>query len=137
VFETVIPQNEVLKFVLSQAEVNRTQNDIFEFDAVNGQSFNGVKIIIKFVLNFDVENFKNSTLALIHGTEKLTCSTRILLESLQHVLTWSLSENQASVRFKCRLVALMLKQSLFGKHDFAVYVHRVYHDYQSLYFWHL
>src|ERR1700677_3887880 len=143
VFENFIPQNEVLKFVLSQTEVNRTvlpQNDVFKFVAVNCQSFNGVKIIIKFVLNFGVEKFKNLTLALIHGPEKLAWSTIILLESLQHVLkmyTWSLSENQASVQFKCRLVALMLKQSLFRKHDFAVYVHRIYHDYQSVYFWHL
>jgi hypothetical protein len=29
----------------------------------------------------------------------------------------------------------MLKQSLFGKHDFAVWVHQIYHDYQNLYFW--
>src|ERR1700683_3612558 len=74
VFENVIPQNEVLKFVLSQTEVNRTvlpQNDVFKFVAVNCQSFNGVKIIIKFVLNFGVEKFKNLTLALIHGTEKI------------------------------------------------------------------
>ena len=32
---------------------------------------------------------------------------------------WSLSENQTSVQFRCRLIRLLLKQSLFRKHDFA------------------
>jgi hypothetical protein len=119
VFEIVIPQNEVLKFVLPQTEVNRTvllQNEVFKIVAVNSQLFNSVKIIIKFVLNFSAEKFKILTSTLIHGTEKLAWSTRILLESLQHILkmyTWSLSESQASIQFKCRLVALMLKQSFF------------------------
>src|ERR1700727_1569830 len=35
------------------------------------------------------------------------------------------------------LIGLLLKQSLFRKHDFAILVHRVYHDYQNLCFWHL
>jgi hypothetical protein len=70
--------------------------------------------------------------------ENLAWTIRILLESLQHVLkmyTWSLSENQASVQFKCRLIGLILKQSLFRKHDFAVWVHQIYHDYQNWCFW--
>ena len=48
-------------------------------------------------------------LAVKHGGGKLAWTIRILLESLQHVLkmyTWSLSENQASVKFKCRLIGL-------------------------------
>jgi NAD-specific glutamate dehydrogenase len=50
---------------------------------------------------------------------------------------WSLSENQTSVQFRCRLIGLLLKQSLFRKHDFAACVYKVYHDYQNLGFWHL
>jgi hypothetical protein len=78
------------------------------------------------------------TLVVKHIGGKLAWTIRILLESLQHVLkmyTWSLSENQASVKFKCRLIGLMLKQSLFRKHDFAVWVHQIFHDYQNWCFW--
>jgi hypothetical protein len=50
---------------------------------------------------------------------------------------WSLSENQASIQFKCRLIGLMVKQSLFRKHDFAAWVHQIYHDYQNWSFWQL
>jgi hypothetical protein len=50
--------------------------------------------------------------------------------------TWSLSENQASVMFKCRLIAFFLKQSLFRKHDFAVYLYKLWHDSQKVLFWH-
>ena len=80
------------------------------------------------------------TSAVTHGAEKLAWTIRILLECLQHILkmyAWSLSENQASVQFKCRLIALMLKQSLFRKHDFAVWVYQIYHDYQNQCFWQL
>jgi hypothetical protein len=49
--------------------------------------------------------------------------------------TWSLSENQASIQFKCRLIGLMLKQSFFRKHDFAGCVHQIYHNYQNQCFW--
>src|ERR1700690_2853586 len=65
---------------------------------------------------------------------------RILLESLQHVLKMyasSLSENQTSVQFRCRLIELLLKESLFRKHDFAICVYKVYHDHRNLGFWHL
>jgi hypothetical protein len=34
-------------------------------------------------------------------------------------------------------VGLLLKQSLFRKHDYALLVHRLHHDYQNLCFWHL
>ena len=68
-----------------------------------------------------------------HSGEKLV-TIRILLECLQHILkmyTWSLAENQASVQFKCRLIGLMLQQSLFRKHDFAVQVLQIYDDNQN------
>jgi hypothetical protein len=35
---------------------------------------------------------------------------------------WSLAENQLSIRFRCRLTALYLKQSFFQKHDFSAMV---------------
>jgi hypothetical protein len=72
--------------------------------------------------------------------EKLGFTIRIAMESLQHVLkmyTWSLSENQASVKFRCRLIELFLKQSLFRKHDFAVCLYKLYLGYQKPSSWHL
>jgi hypothetical protein len=136
----VLPQSEVFGSVLPQNEVLNTPGGVFKIVTVtiNRQLSNNMKTIIKFMLNFSVENFKILTSTLIHGAEKFAWSTRLLLESLQHVLkiyTWSFSENQSSVQFKCRLIALKSKQSLFRKCDFAVYVHRIYHDYQNLSFW--
>jgi hypothetical protein len=72
--------------------------------------------------------------------EKLGFNIKIVLESLQHVLkmyAWSLSENQASVKFKCRLIGLFLKQSLFRKHDFTICVYKLYLSNQKSSFWHL
>jgi len=78
--------------------------------------------------------------AVIHSGEKLAWTIRILLECLQHILkmyAWSLSENQASIQFKCRLIGLMVKLSLFRKHNFAAWVHQIYCDYQNWCFWQL
>ena len=50
---------------------------------------------------------------------------------------WSLSENQVSIQLKCKLVGLMLKQSFFRKHDFAVQVSQIYFDYQNQCIWQL
>src|ERR1700691_6070802 len=114
------------------------QNEVFKIVAVNCQLSNRVKTIINFVFNLGVKSFKILTSTLMHGGEKLAWTIRILLESLQHVLkmyTWSLSENLASVQFRCRLIGLLLKQSLFRKHDFAILVHKACHDYQNLCFW--
>ena len=125
VFRTVLPQNEVLKFVLPHTEVNRTvlpQNGVFKFDC---QLSDIVKTIIKFVLNL--------------GGEKLAwmvTSSNYVEDFPEKIYTWSSSENRFSVQFKCRLIALMLKKSLFRRHDFAVCVHRVYYDYQNLCGWH-
>ena len=61
--------------------------------------------------------------------DKLGFIIKIVMESLQHVLkmyAWSLSENQASVKFRCTLIELFLKQSLFRKHDFAICVYKLY-----------
>ena len=136
----ILPQNEVFQIVPPQNGVNISvlhQNGVCKIDC---QLSNKFKAIIDFVLNLGVKSFKILTSTLINGGEKLGWTIRILLESLQHVLkmyTWSLSENQTSVRFKCRLIGLLLKQSLFRKHDFAAFIYRVYHDCQYLDFWDL
>ena len=117
VFRSVLLQNEVFKIVLPQNEVNISvlpQGGIFR--AVNWQLFNEVKAVIDFVLNLAVKSVKFLPSALMHGVEKIGWTIRVALEWLQHALkmyTWSLSENQASVMFKCRLIALFLKKSLF------------------------
>ncbi len=93
----------VIVDIMTPSGVLNTPGGVFNIVTVNCQLFNNLKTIIKFTLNFDVENFKILTLTLIHGAETFAWSTRILLESLQHVLriyTWSLSENQSFVQFK-------------------------------------
>jgi hypothetical protein len=129
-FEIVLPQNEVNISVLLQGGIYRVIID-------NWQLSNEVKAVIDFV---GVKSIKIFTLTLVNGVEKIGWTIRILLESLQHVLkmyAWSLSENQTSVLFRCRLIGLLIKQSLFRKHDFAACLYKVYHDYQNLGFWHL
>src|SRR5882762_1875276 len=113
----ILPQDEVLKFV-----------------PANCQLFCNLKIIVDFVLDVQVKGFRFWTWILLNGAEKLGFTIRIVMESLQHVLkmyTWSLSENQVSVKFKCRFIELFLKQSLFRKHDFAVCVYKLYLGYQK------
>src|SRR5882762_6630237 len=156
VYSTALPQNEVLRFVLipsgvfnvvrSSSNVFKTvltqcgflkfvppQNGVFKFIFADCQLSNQIKTVM-------FKGFKLSSLTLIHAGEKLSWSIRILLERLQHVLnmyTWSLSENHTSVRFRCRLIGLLMKRYLFRKHDFAAYVDRLHHEYQILCFWHL
>ena len=51
------------------------------------------------------------------------------MESFHHVskmYAWSLDENQTSVKFRCKLIGLFVKQSSFSKHDFAVCVYKLY-----------
>jgi hypothetical protein len=105
------------------------QGGIFRVVIINCQLSKEVKAVMDFV---GVKSIKILTSTLVNGVEKMGWTIRILLESLQHVLkmyAWSLSENQTSVQFKCRLIGFLLKQSLFRKHDFAAYVYKVYHDY--------
>ena len=112
----------------------------FEIAIVKFQLFNRVKNIRNYVLNLGVERMKYLTLTLIHCGGKLGWAIRILLKCLQHVLkmyTRHISENQASVNFKCKLTGLLLKKPLFKKHDFAALVYRLYCGYQSLSFQHL
>src|SRR6202050_4668074 len=141
VFETVLPQKEVFKIVIPQNEVDRSvlpQNGVLII--ANCQLSNKVKTIMDYLLNVAVKSSEFLPSILMHAGENLVWSIRILLECLQHVLkmyTWSLSENQASVQFRCKLIGLLLKQSLFRKHDFAAWVYRLYHCHQNLVFQHL
>jgi hypothetical protein len=118
-----LPQNEVYMSILSQIRMSQTQvnitvlskNEVFQVVTINFQ-LSRVKIILNFVMNFGVQKFKMLPSTLVHYGEKLSWTIRNLLESFQYVLemyTWSLSENQASVQFKSRLIGLLLKQSFF------------------------
>jgi hypothetical protein len=122
VYKTTLPHNEVYEIIMLQNEVERiilpqneakwnktvlSQSEMFRTDVVNCHLSGRVKTTINFVLNLGVESFNILTSILMHGGEKLCWTMRILLESLQHVLkmyTWSLSENQASIQFRCRLI---------------------------------
>jgi len=131
----VLPQNEgkLNKSVLPLIRV-------FKIDASKCWLCDSMKTIINFVSNIGVKISNNISSTLIHGVEKLGWTVVILLESLQHVLkmcTFSLSENQASIQLRCRLIGLFLKQSLFRKHDFDILVYKIYHDYPNVYFQHL
>jgi hypothetical protein len=129
VFGSVLPQNEVFRSVL--------QNGVFKFVLPQNGVFNNViagncplsirvKITVDSLLNIGDKILKFLTSNVMHNAEKLAWTIRILLECLQHVLqmyAWSLSENQASIQFKCIFIGLMLRQSLFRKHNFAALVH--------------
>src|SRR6202042_3108042 len=141
VFRTVLLQNEAFEIILPQNEVNiyvLPQGGIFRVEMVNWQLSNEVKAVIDFVLNLGVKSIKILTSTLVNGVKKMGWTIRILLESLQHVLkmyTWSLSENQTSVQFRCRLIGLLLKQSLFRTHNFDVLVYKLYHNHQNACIW--
>ena len=120
VFKMLMPQNGVSESVFCQLSNVDTSMD--------------------FLLNLGVKSFKFLTSTLSHHAEKSAWAIRILLECLQHILkmyTWFLSENQASVQFRCRFTGLLLRRSLFRKHDFAVCVYKLYHSYHNLCFQHL
>jgi hypothetical protein len=134
------PQYEVYRISLPQNEVFETVLPQLGIATVNYQLSNRVKHIIIYVLNLGVKGIKHLTSNLTHGAGKFCWAIRILLECLQHVLkmyTWCLSENQASIHIRCRLTGLLLKKTLFRKHDFAACVYRLYHFYQNLFFQHL
>src|SRR5882762_2814738 len=133
-------QNGMFEIILLQIETDKTVLHQSNIVTVNCQWLNGMKIALNFMSNIGDKITKNLTSAVTHGAEKLAWTIRIVLECLQHILkmyAWSLSKNQASVKFKCRLIALMLKQSLFRTHDFAVWVYQIYHDYQNPCVWQL
>jgi len=114
VYMSFLPQNEVYMSILPQ--IGMSQTEVFQIVAVNFQLSSRVTTIIKFVINSRVRRFKILPSTLIHCGKKLCWTIRILLESFRYVLemyTWSLSENQASIQFKSRLIGLLLKRSFF------------------------
>jgi len=132
VFRTILPQNEVLKIVLPQTEVLKSV-------AISSQFFIKVNAIMETLLNVRAKSFKYLTSTVMYGGEKLGWGIRNLFECLQHAIkmyTWSLSENQASIQFRCKLIALLLKQSLFRKHDFTACLHKLYCSHQNMCFGH-
>jgi hypothetical protein len=137
VYMSTQPQNEVFRIVLLQNGVFLlSQKEVLKSVPANCQMYCNFKIIVDFLLDVQVKGFR----FLLHGTEKFGFTIRIVMESLQHVLkmyTWSLSENQSSVKFRCRLIQLFLKQSLFKKHDFAVCLYKLYLSYQKPSSWHI
>src|ERR1700729_1713407 len=117
VFKTILPQNEVFRIVLPQNGVYRTvlpQKYCKFVLAIYNNMFKRVHKVTFVLLNL----FRKLPSILIHAGEKLVWALRITLESLQHPLkmyTWSLSENQSSVNFRCRITGLFLKRSFFQK----------------------
>jgi hypothetical protein len=114
-------------------EMNKTILPLSSIVTVNCQLSKNLENSVNSLLNIGDKFLKFLTSPVTHSGEKLV-TIRILLECLQHILkmyTWSLAENQASVQFKCRLIGLMLQQSLFRKHDFAVRVLQIYDDNQN------
>ena len=143
VYENILPQIEVFQIVLPQPEMNNTdlsQNGVFKIATINNQLFNKIIIIMDYLLNLAVTCCKKLTSNLVNGGQKFCWVVRNFLECLKHALemyTWSLSENQASIKFKCRLTALFLKQSLYRKHDFAVCIYNLHQDSKNTHLWQL
>src|SRR6202050_4552826 len=139
VYRTILPHNEVFKIVLPHNGVYRTvlpQKYCKFVLAIYNNMFERMQKVTFVLLNL----FRKLPSILIHAGEKLVWALRITLESLQHPLrmyTWSLSENQSSVNFRCRITGLFLKRSFFKKHDFAVCVHKMYQSSLNLHFLHL
>src|SRR6202050_2087170 len=119
VYKTILPQNEVFKIVLPQNGVYRTvlpQKYCKFVLAIYNNMVKRVQKVTFVLLNLLI---KLPSILICDG-EKLVWALRITLESLQHPLrmyTWSLSENQSSVNFRCRITGLFLKRSFFKKHD--------------------
>jgi hypothetical protein len=127
-----LPQNEVLQNKLPQNEVlrNITQKN----DYILPKRVQNIVSKLISAVTLKVKSFGNLTSALIQGGRKMAWAIRITLECLQHVLhmyTWSLSENQGSINFRCKLTGLYLKQFLFRKHDFASMVNKLYQSVEN------
>src|ERR1700734_736288 len=112
VYKTILPQNEVFKIVLPQNGVDRTvlpQKYCKFVLAIYNNMVKRVQKVTFVLLNLLI---KLPSILICDG-EKLVWALRITLESLQHPLrmyTWSLSENQSSVNFRCRITGLFLKR---------------------------
>ena len=105
--KTVQPQNEVIMSILPQNGVYKTilhQNEMLKSVTANWKLSCNLAII-------HVKTFRFCALILSHGVEYII---RISMESIHHIsqmYAWSLSENQTSVKFRCKLIGLFVKQS--------------------------
>jgi len=134
VYRTVLPQIEVFKVALPQNEVLKIQNKdilarIKHFkNYVLVEKLQNVIFKLNSVLTQSVKSFNKLFLSLGHGGKTFLWVIRISPESFQHVFkmySWSLPENQMSIRFRCRLIGLFLKRSFFRKHDFSAMVDKL------------
>jgi hypothetical protein len=129
----ILPQNEVFTSTLPPNGVFKTvqlQNEVFKPVTAHCQMFCNLKIILDFVLDVQVKSFRFCICILLHCMEKFGLVIRISMESLQHVLkmyAWSLSENQAFIEFRCRLIELFL----------TICVYKLYLDSQKPSSWHI
>ena len=107
----VLPQNEVLKIVLPQNEVIPVQIKCFRSYILFKRAQN-ILFKLNLVIAQTVKSFRKLMLTVVHGGKAFLCAIRIAPECFQNVLkmySWSLAENQVSIRFRCRLTALYLK----------------------------
>ena len=107
----VLPQNEVLKIVLPQNEVIPVQIKCFGSDIWFKRAQN-IIFKLNLVIAPTVKSFRKLMLTVVHGGKAFLWAIRIAPECFQNVLkmySWSLAENQVSIRFRCRLTALYLK----------------------------
>lgn len=112
VCSTVLPQNEVLKIVLPQHEVIPA---LIKCEFLFKEVLN-IMSKLNSVITQSIKSFRKFQLPLVHGGKTILWAIRIAPECFQHVLkmyAWSLAENQISIRFRCRLTALFLKQGFF------------------------
>ena len=124
-----LPQNEVYEITPAQNGYNITILPYIGY----------YKSVILPALVFIERKMENLTLSLIYGGNKLAWAIRIAPDCFQHILRmyiWSLSENQVSIKLRCQLAGLLLKQSLLRKHDFAALIYKLYHGNQKVHVWH-
>jgi hypothetical protein len=116
----------VLKIVLPHNEVIPAQIKCFKSEFF--KEVQNIMSKLNSVMTQSVKSFRKSMLHLVHGGKTFLWAIRIAPECFQHILKmygWSLAENQISIRFRCRLTALFLKQSFFRKHDFSAMVDKL------------
>jgi hypothetical protein len=115
VLKIILPPNEVLKIVLPQNELIFAQIKCFESEILFRRAQNIISKL-NLVMTQSVKSFRKLMSTVVHGGNAFLWAIRIAPECFQNVLKmygWSLAENQVSIRFRCRLTALYLKQSFF------------------------
>ena len=127
------PPNEVLKTILPPNEVIPAQIKCFKNEILFKKAQN-ILSQLNLVMIQSVKSFRKLMLPVVHGGKAFLWAIRIAPQCFQNVSKmygWSLAENQVSVKFRCRLIALYLKQSCFQKHDFSAMVDKLVCSFQS------